>query len=562
MDDSAHKKTPPRRQSLDPRFSAVNSIVSQRRRHDRPGLPEILATLRSAEDGIQGFATDEKVLRAHVHALEQLYPALRFAMRLSTRGIDRVAIVQATTHHVRHEAADEVCITEAGLLRAGFRPPAREPAGMTLRRTYEPILLVDGQDETHPADGLDAPLTIGGEVIGVIAAELDRGAELPPRLEDALLIAAAQASAQLETSRLRRESLHLRDYLEKLLEHANIPVLVVGRDRSVRVVSGAFLGITGLDRADLDGKDVLRLAGQSDRARVLSAFVSAMRGREVPPFELRLPAAGGGHARLSFTLAPILDSEGRAAGVIAIGQDRTEVRELEGQVLHAEKLATLGQLAAGIVHEINNPLTSISVYGEYLLGKLARSGAEASDLQRVERILGSTERIMSFTRNLLTYARPSKEEAHPLSINDVLEEAVGFCDHLVREARVTVERDYGERLPKIDAVPGQLHQVFVNVITNACNAANEEGGVIRLSTRLHGHDRIRIRIEDEGVGIGEADLERVFEPFFSTRRRGQGTGLGLSIVKSIVERHGGSIEIESEVGRGTSVQITLPCLDL
>ena len=104
--------------------------------------------------------------------------------------------------------------------------------------------------------------------------------------------------------------------------------------------------------------------------------------------------------------------------------------------------------------------------------------------------------------------------------------------------------------------------MFVNVITNACNAANEEGGVIRLSTRLHGHDRIRIRVEDEGVGIGEADLERVFEPFFSTRRRGQGTGLGLSIVKSIVERHRGSIEIDSEVGRGTSVQITLPCLDL
>jgi PAS domain S-box-containing protein len=561
MDDPAERKPPAQRESLEPRVSAVKSIVSKRRQAGGPGLPEILATLRGAEDAIQGFATDEKVLRTHVEALERLYPRLRFAMRLSTRGVARGTLVQATTHHVRPEASDEVSITEAALLRAGFPAPATQPPGMTLRRTYRPILDAEGPSSAQTADGLDVPLAIGGEVVGVLAAELDRGAELPSRLEDALLITATQASAALQSSRLRREALHLRDYLEKLLEHANIPVLVVGRDRSIRVVSGAFVRITGLRRSELDTKDLLQLAGQSDRARVLSAFVSAMRGREVPPFELRLPKAGGGHARLSFSLAPILDSEGRAAGVIAIGRDRTEVRELEGQVLHAEKLATLGQLAAGIVHEINNPLTSISVYGEYLLGKLERSGAEASDLQRVERILESADRIMSFTRNLLTYARPSKEEAQPLAINDVVEEAVRFCEHLIRDSRVSIERDFATDLPKVNAVPGQLHQVFVNVITNACNAADERGGIIRLRTGLVGHDQIRIDVEDQGVGIAPSDLDRVFEPFFSTRRRGQGTGLGLSIVKSIVERHQGRIEIHSQTGKGTLVQITVPCAD-
>ena len=280
----------------------------------------------------------------------------------------------------------------------------------------------------------------------------------------------------------------------------------------------------------------------------------------MPPFELRLPKAGGGNARLQFTLAPILDSEGSVAGVIAIGQDRTEVRELEGQVIHAEKLATLGQLAAGIVHEINNPLTSISVYGEYLMSKLSRSGAEQSDLKRMERILRSSDRIMSFTRNLLTYARPSKEEAQPVSVNAVIEEAEGFCEHSIREANVTVIRNYGENLPDVKAVHGQLHQVFVNLITNACNAAPEEGGRVRLSTRLHGHDQIQIEVEDNGVGIGPTELSRVFEPFFSTRRKGKGTGLGLSIVKNIIEEHRGSIEIESEVGQHTRVLITLPCL--
>jgi PAS domain S-box-containing protein len=547
---------------LEPRVSSVKSIVASRRRGAEANtLSQILESLNQAQRETSGFATDERILRSYVHALERLYPKTRFAMRLSPQTAETTAIVQATTHHIRPEAMDEVSITEAGLLRAGFAQPAAPPTGMTLRRTYQPILVAGPAEEPLPADGFDAPLARAGEMIGVLAAEFERGAELPARLEDAVLMAATQASAAIESGRLRRESLHLRDYLEKLLEHANIPVLVIGRDRGIRVVSSAFGRITGLDRTELVAKDVLRLAGPSERVRVLSAFVSALRGRDVAPFELRLPKAGGGTARLQFTMAPILDSEGRVAGVIAIGQDRTEVRELEGQVIHAEKLATLGQLAAGIVHEINNPLTSISVYGEYLLSKLTRSGAEHADLKRVERILRSSDRIMSFTRNLLTYARPSKEEAQPIVLNDALQEAVGFCEHIVRDAGVSVELDYGENLPKVNAVPGQLHQVFVNLITNACNAAPEEGGRVRLSSRLHGHDRIYVEVQDNGVGIQAAELNRVFEPFFSTRRKGTGTGLGLSIVRNIVEEHRGTIEIDSEAGRGTTVLVTLPCLD-
>ncbi len=564
MDDSAHRKPPAPEEGPEPRVSSVKSIVSPRRDRGRdsagPTLPAVLASLTEAQRETTGATTDENILRAYVHALERLYPEVRFAMRLSRGLLERSAIVQATTHHIRPEALDEVSITEAGLVRAGFGETAEPPPAMVLRRTYEPIMLAGPGEGLLPADGFDVALARAGEVLGVLAAEFERGTVVPPRLEDALLMVATQASAAIESGSLRRESLHLRDYLEKLLEHANIPVLVIGRDRSIRVVSGAFGRITGLDRTELVSRDLLQLAGQNERVRVLSAFVHALRGGDVPPFELRLPKAGGGNARLQFTLAPILDSEGSVAGVIAIGQDRTEVRELEGQVIHAEKLATLGQLAAGIVHEINNPLTSISVYGEYLMSKLSRSGAEQSDLKRMERILRSSDRIMSFTRNLLTYARPSKEEAQPISVNEVIKEAEDFCEHSIREANVTVIRNYGENLPEVKAEHGQLHQVFVNLITNACNAAPEEGGRVRLSTRLHGHDQIQIEVEDNGVGIRPTELSRVFEPFFSTRRKGKGTGLGLSIVKNIIEAHRGSIEIQSDVGHRTLVLVTLPCL--
>jgi len=545
---------------LDPRVSSVKSIVARRRRATEDhSLADILESLNQARRETSGVTKNENILRSYVHALERLYPKVRFAMRLSPRWGEGTSIVQATTHHIRPEAMDEVWITEAGLLRAGLVQATDPPHGMTLKRTYQPILLAGPTEQSLPADGLDAPVARAGEIIGVLAAEFERGAGLPVRLEDAVLMAATQAGAAIENGLLRRESLHLRDYLEKLLEHANIPVLVVGRDRGIRVVSSAFGRITGLDRGELIARDVLQLAGQRERIRVLSAFVSALRGADVPPFELRLPKAGGGEARLQFTLAPILDADGGVAGVIAIGQDRTEVHELEGQVIHVEKLATLGQLAAGIVHEINNPLTSISVYSEYLLNKLTRTGAEPADLKRVERIMRSADRIVSFTRNLLSYARPSKEEANPVALNEIVEEAIGFCEHLIREAQVTVVREYGDDLPKVIAVPGQLHQVFVNLITNACNAAHEEGGHVRVSTCLHGHDRIQIEIEDDGVGIRAAELERVFEPFFSTRRKGTGTGLGLSIVKNIIEDHQGTIEIRSEVARGTTVLVTLPC---
>jgi PAS domain S-box-containing protein len=558
MDDSAHKKRRASK-SLDPRVSAVKSIVQPRRRGaSDPTIPQILESLHRARTESTLATTDEKIVRAYLHALQRLYPDVRFAIRLAPEGGDSSSSVQATTHEIRPEAADEITITEAGFLRAGLPQPATAPSGMTLIRTYRPVLRTGNVEHEAAADGLDAPVSIGTTVIGVLAAEVDRGAALPNRLEEALAIAAAQASAAFENARARRQAAHLRDYLDKVLEHANIPVLVIGRDRSIRVVSAAFVRITGLDRDELRAKDLLQLAGEDDRAKVLSAFVSALRGRQVPTFELQLPKAGGGNARLEFTLAPIVDSEAFVAGVIAIGQDRTEVRELEGQVIHAEKLATLGQLAAGIVHEINNPLTSISVYGEYLRDKLRRGGAEDSDVKRVERILRSSDRIMSFTRNLLTYARPSKEEAQPTAVNDVLDEAVGFCEHVIREARVTIIRDYAYDLPKVSAVPGQLHQVFVNLITNACHAAHDEGGEVRLATRLQGRDRVQVQVEDDGVGMDAENLTRVFEPFFSTRRRGKGTGLGLSIVKNIVEEHGGRIEIDSTLGRGTSVRVILP----
>jgi signal transduction histidine kinase len=242
------------------------------------------------------------------------------------------------------------------------------------------------------------------------------------------------------------------------------------------------------------------------------------------------------------------------------------VQRLELQILHAEKLATLGQLAAGVLHELNNPLTSITVYSEYLLGKGKRGGADPSDLDKLGRIVESAARMTKFTRDLVTYARPSSETAAKVSMIEVLEQSLGFCEHVLDEAGVLVERSYAQDLAPIEAVRGQLHQIFVNLITNASQAmANDpRRGAIdaprpKLSVAVEGKsvegrpDTLVVRISDNGPGIPAENLARIFEPFFTTKGEGKGTGLGLSIVRNLVEQHGGTISVESrtEAGRET-----------
>ena len=175
MDDSARRK-PPARRSLEPRVSSVNSIISPRRRGpEGHNLAQILESLHHAQRETAGFATDERILRSYVHALERLFPTVRFAMRLSPLAADGTAIVQATTHHLRPDAMNEVSITEAGLVRGGFEAQGVAPVGMSVRRTYESILLAGPGEEPLPADGFDAPLSRAGEIIGVLCAEFDRG---------------------------------------------------------------------------------------------------------------------------------------------------------------------------------------------------------------------------------------------------------------------------------------------------------------------------------------------------------------------------------------------------
>jgi signal transduction histidine kinase len=237
--------------------------------------------------------------------------------------------------------------------------------------------------------------------------------------------------------------------------------------------------------------------------------------------------------------------------------DSRELRALSSHMMQAEKLASLGQLAAGVVHELNNPLTSIVAYTDWLIRKQGPTG-DPDSLERLRRISESSSRILRFTRDLVAYARPSSEVPVQVAIHNVIEQALAFCEHVIAEHGASVERGFAETLPPVRGMPEQLAQVFVNLFTNACHAMPSNGGLLDVSTTLGEDGRVVILVEDNGHGIAAEHFASIFTPFFTTKGDGRGTGLGLSIVRNIMDNHRAEIRAERGARGGARFVLTFP----
>ncbi len=260
---------------------------------------------------------------------------------------------------------------------------------------------------------------------------------------------------------------------------------------------------------------------------------------------------------LSVITSRVLDKSGRVIAILEMSRDITEAKRMEQQLLYAEKLSVLGQLAPKIAHEINNPLHVISANAQ--LGLLLLEDREKVQAC-LEKALGETTRIEHLTRQLMDVARPTELQMRPLSARDLSENALAFLNDVGEIKRLEVCRDYVDELPAVLGDQAQLEQALRNLILNASQAM-EGAQTKRLSvgTRLSAEgELVEITIADTGCGISGESLERIYEPFFTTKERGRGNGLGMPIVKGIVERHGGRIEVESAVGVGTVFRVYLP----
>jgi two-component system NtrC family sensor kinase len=442
-------------------------------------------------------------------------------------------------------------VVSRAALAARAIDPDSVPRGLSSTEGFTPAF-------DPAATGFDVVMADRDRVLGIVTIEYEPGSLVPGEDRAYLVSLVFQLATALANARSRRESRYLRDYATQLLDHANALIVVIGRHREIRVVNRAFLALTGSTRDELLGRDFADCIAAGDRAQFAPVFANALRGLPASGFETSLGRRDGARARVALNVASVFGSDDSVEAVIAIGRDLTEVQRLEEQVLHAGRLATLGQLAAGVVHELNNPLTSIAVYGDYLLKKFRANGAEQGDVEKLSRIVDSADRILRFSRDLVAYARPSSESPSLVTLNAIVDQSAVFCEHLLARHKTTVVKNYGEGLPQLMAVRGQLHQVFINLITNACHAMERDPGTLTLETASDGDDFVVVRISDTGIGVPRHQSEQIFEPFFSTKGEGKGTGLGLSIVRNILTQHGGSVVLTGDPQQRTTFEVRLP----
>jgi signal transduction histidine kinase len=259
---------------------------------------------------------------------------------------------------------------------------------------------------------------------------------------------------------------------------------------------------------------------------------------------LRAVEALARHAALAIENAQLFEREQRTI---------EELKHAQKQLLQSEKLATIGQMAAGIAHELNTPLT-------YIMGNLellALQGASPSQREMLDSVTRGAERIRTLAHRLLAFSRPGREEMVLLSPNDVVERSLELCQYQIASGRIELERDLAPDLPRVLGVPNQLEMALINLVINAVHAMAETGGALTVRSSRQA-DEVVISVADQGPGVPEAVREHLFEPFVTTKPEGKGTGLGLSTVLMVAERHHGRIDFSTVDGKGTTFSLRLP----
>jgi two-component system NtrC family sensor kinase len=230
-----------------------------------------------------------------------------------------------------------------------------------------------------------------------------------------------------------------------------------------------------------------------------------------------------------------------------------QLADAQRQLTQADKLASVGRLAAGLAHEINNPLTGVLTYASFLEKRAGDNPEVRADLEVIVR---ETKRCREIVRGLLDFARQSPPERRPTDLNEVVRHGVAIVMNQLALGRVSLQLDLAADLAPVPVDGNQIQQVIVNLMLNAADAIGERGGTIQVTTRAVG-DATELTVEDSGAGIPEEAMDHLFEPFFTTKGS-RGNGLGLAVTWRIVESHGGTIQVESKVGKGTRFAVRLP----
>lgn len=282
-------------------------------------------------------------------------------------------------------------------------------------------------------------------------------------------------------------------------------------------------------------------------------FEETLRKGYIENYETERIRKDGRRIIVNLSRSLIKDENGEVLGSIAIVKDVTQIKELEKQIQHSDKLALIGQIAAGIAHEIGTPLNVISGNAEYIMMEMGENNPYKEEL---ETIISQAERIANLIKQLLEFARPRKPNYTKVNVNNELHHVVELLKHQFEKSNIKLNLKFSEDIPSIYADCSQIHQVFLNIIVNAIQAINQNG-VIEIETFAK-DGYVNIKFRDNGVGILPEHIHKIFEPFFTTKEAGKGTGLGLAVSKRIIDEHNGKIEVESTPGKGTVFTVKFP----
>jgi PAS domain S-box-containing protein len=375
---------------------------------------------------------------------------------------------------------------------------------------------------------------------------------------------------------LRKRAEEIR-YLAHLLGELPEAVLVMEGNGKILFWSNGAEKLTGFREVIGDGLGAIiaREDPGGGAQTILSSLASPGTGNEYRGEHL-IRRRDGETRLAAMHFSPSEDPSGRRTAWIGVAQEITEARRREREIMHTQRLAEVGTLAAGVAHEINNPLTVLSGNLQTLLARSRHDGPARKRFEQMKRVC---DRISTVVNGLLQIAGPTGRQWALSDINEVIEGALALVEGLELKKDIRIVRRYGADLPKLQLLKGGLPTVVLNLLTNALDAIGEGGEITLTTTKLpcpaaggdgapsaacafpgaeSSHPRVCLCISDTGIGIPSANLARIFHPSFSTKESGKGTGLGLTLARSIVSIHQGTLDVQSEPGRGTTFRVTLP----
>ncbi len=397
------------------------------------------------------------------------------------------------------------------------------------------------------------PIQRRGERVGAVAIASESVHTFSPleleRVEAmADLLSVALANAELFET-MRQAEWRFRTLFRAAPDAVLTVLQATGR---IREANDAVRDVFGQEPHQVVGRTLLELVLPEDRLVLEEALAKAFAGVAARvEVQVQLPQGGARVVALAASRLPEADPP----SALLVGRDMTHEREMRVRLMESDRLAAVGELVAGVAHEVNNPLSSISAFAQLLLrdSSLTTQQRESLDVIRAE-----TTRASQVVKDLLAFARRSEPRREPLDLNALVSRTLRMRQYQFTEAAVEIAPELADELPSVMGDARQLQQVCLNLLTNAVQAMGPDGGgTLRVRTALE-QGSVRLEVTDTGPGISPSARAHIFEPFFTTKREGEGTGLGLSVSYGIIAAHGGTIEVAETSAAGTTFRVVLP----